>query len=136
MVLFDAIWPAEFYKFGLLQDVTPRINGNDSKKIFSGAMSTVTYKDKVWGLPWILDTKYLYYNKAMLTKAGITTPPQTWEQVEQQSEILKQKGIVNIRWYGAGRRRKRSFAITPPWSRHSAANSPSRGNSILPIPAP
>ncbi|WP_413726473.1 extracellular solute-binding protein [Sodalis sp. RH16] len=94
VVLFDAIWPAEFYKFGLLQDVTPRINGDDSKKIFSGAMSTVTYKDKIWGLPWILDTKYLYYNKAMLTKAGITTPPQTWEQVEQQSEILKQKGIV------------------------------------------
>lgn len=94
VVLFDAIWPAEFYKFALLQDVTARINADDSKKIFSGAMSTVTYKDKVWGLPWILDTKYLYYNKAMLAKAGITTPPQTWQQVEQQAEILKQKGIV------------------------------------------
>lgn len=94
VVLFDAIWPAEFTKFGLLQDVTARINPDDSKKIFPGAMSTVTYQDKVWGLPWILDTKYLYYNKAMLSKAGITTPPQTWQQVEQQSEILKQKGIV------------------------------------------
>jgi multiple sugar transport system substrate-binding protein len=95
VVLFDAIWPAEFTKFGLLQDVSARINPDDSKKIFSGAMSTVTYQGKVWGLPWILDTKYLYYNKAMLAKAGITTPPQTWQQVEQQSEILKQKGIVN-----------------------------------------
>lgn len=94
VVLFDAIWPAEFTKFGLLQDVTARINSSDSKKIFPGAMSTVTYQDKVWGLPWILDTKYLFYNKAMLAKAGITAPPQTWQEVEQQSEIIKQKGIV------------------------------------------
>lgn len=94
VVLFDAIWPAEFTKFGLLQDVTARVSPEDSKKIFDGAMTTVTYKDKVWGMPWILDTKYLYFNKAMLAKAGITAPPKTWQELEQQAEILKQKGIV------------------------------------------
>src|SRR5476651_201675 len=97
VVLFDAIWPAEFEKYGLLQDVSSRITGDESKKIFDGAMSTVTYKDKRWGMPWILDTKYLYYNKAMLAKAGITTPPATWADVEKQSEILKEKGIVKYR---------------------------------------
>ena len=30
VVLFDAIWPAEFTKFGLLQDVTARISADDS----------------------------------------------------------------------------------------------------------
>ncbi|RYJ16964.1 ABC transporter substrate-binding protein [Rahnella variigena] len=94
VVLFDAIWPAEFNKYGLLQDVTARIPADESNKIFDGAISTVTYKDKRWGMPWILDTKYLYYNKAMLAKAGITTPPATWADVEKQSEILKEKGIV------------------------------------------
>lgn len=94
VVLFDAIWPAEFNKYGLLQDVTARIPAEESNKIFNGAISTVTYKDKRWGMPWILDTKYLYYNKAMLAKAGITTPPATWADVEKQSEILKAKGIV------------------------------------------
>lgn len=94
VVLFDAIWPAEFDKFGLLQDVTTRITADVSAKIFDGAISTVTYKTRRWGMPWILDTKYLYYNKAMLAKAGITTPPATWADVEKQSEILKQKGIV------------------------------------------
>lgn len=96
IVLFDAIWPAEFNKYGLLQDVTSRISADESKKIFDGAISTVTYKDKRWGMPWILDTKYLYYNKAMLAKAGITTPPSTWADVEKQSEILKAKGIVKF----------------------------------------
>lgn len=94
VVLFDAIWPAEFNKFGLLQDVTARIPADVSSKIFDGAISTVTYKEKRWGMPWILDTKYLYYNKAMLAKAGITTPPATWADVEKQSAILKEKGIV------------------------------------------
>jgi multiple sugar transport system substrate-binding protein len=94
VVLFDAIWPAEFNKYGLLQDVTARIPAEESNKIFDGAISTVTYKDKRWGMPWILDTKYLYYNKAMLAKAGITTPPATWADVEKQSAILKEKGIV------------------------------------------
>ncbi|CAM3429659.1 ABC transporter substrate-binding protein [Rouxiella silvae] len=94
VVLFDAIWPAEFTKFGLLQDVSSRISKDEAGKIFDGAISTVTYKDKRWGMPWILDTKYLYYNKAMLAKAGITAPPKTWQEVEQQSEILKQKNIV------------------------------------------
>jgi multiple sugar transport system substrate-binding protein len=30
----------------------------------------------------------------MLTKAGIANPPKTWQEVEQQAEIIKQKGIV------------------------------------------
>ncbi|WP_437615623.1 extracellular solute-binding protein [Erwinia sp. V71] len=94
VVLFDAIWPAEFSKFDLLQDVSTRINAEDKDKIFAGAMNTVVYKGKTLGMPWILDTKYLYYNKAMLAKAGISAPPQTWQQVMEQSELLKQKGVV------------------------------------------
>lgn len=57
-------------------------------------MNTVVYKGKTLGMPWILDTKYLYYNKAMLAKAGITTPPQTWQQVLDDAKIIKDKKIV------------------------------------------
>lgn len=94
VVLFDAIWPAEFTKFDLLQDVSSRIKPEDKDKVFSGAMNTVVYQGKTLGMPWILDTKYLYYNKAMLKKAGISAPPQSWQQVMEQSELLKQKGVV------------------------------------------
>lgn len=94
VVLFDDMWPAEFSKFNMLKDVTRDFTPELKSKIFAGALNTVTWKDKQYGMPWILDTKYLYYNKAMLAKAGITTPPQTWQQVMEQSQILKQKGIV------------------------------------------
>ncbi|KAA8673529.1 extracellular solute-binding protein [Pantoea dispersa] len=94
VVLFDAIWPAEFSKFDLLQDVSSRISADEKEKIFPGAMNTVVFKGKTLGMPWILDTKYLYYNKAMLEKAGIKDLPQTWQQVMDDARIIKQKNIV------------------------------------------
>ena len=94
VVLFDAIWPAEFTRFDLLQDVSSRITPEEKEKVFPGALSTVVYKGKTLGMPWILDTKYLYYNKAMLAKAGITDVPQTWQQVMDDAKIIKQKNIV------------------------------------------
>lgn len=62
--------------------------------MFDGAWSTVSWDKKLWGMPWILDTKYLFYNKAMLAKAGIANPPTSWAQVMEQSKILQDKGIV------------------------------------------
>ena len=94
VVLFDAIWPAEFSRFDLLQDVSSRIAADEREKIFPGAMNTVVYQGKTLGMPWILDTKYLYYNKAMLDKAGIKTPPASRQQVMDDAKVLKDKGIV------------------------------------------
>ena len=94
VVLFDAIWPAEFSRFDLLQDVSSRIAADEREKIFPGAMNTVVYQGKTLGMPWSLDTKYLYYNKAMLDKAGIKTPPASWQQVMDDAKVLKDKGIV------------------------------------------
>ncbi|AJA71141.1 extracellular solute-binding protein [Pantoea eucrina] len=95
VVLFDAIWPAEFTKFNLLQDISSRISAEDKAQIFPGALKTVVFNGKTLGMPWILDTKYLYYNKAMLEKAGIRDLPQTWQQVMDDARIIKEKKIVN-----------------------------------------
>ncbi len=96
VVLFDVIWPAEFAKNDFLQDVTSRIPADETGQVFDGAWSTVTYDGKRWGMPWILDTKYLFYNKAMLAKAGISAPPKTWDELVQQAKIIKDKGIVKF----------------------------------------
>jgi len=94
VVLFDVIWPAEFAKRGFLKDVSDRIPADYSDKIFDGAWTTVEYAGKRYGMPWILDTKYLFYNKEMLAKAGIETPPATWNELLDQAKIIKDKGIV------------------------------------------
>ena len=84
VVLFDVIWPAEFAENDVLVDVTDRITGEMKAGVLPGAWTTVEYEGKAYGLPWILDTKYLYYNKEMLAKAGIETPPATWAELSHR----------------------------------------------------
>ena len=100
VVLFDVIWPAEFATNRVLMDVTDRITPEMNKEIFPGAWTTVEYQGHRYGLPWILDTKYLFYNKDMLTKAGISAPPKTWDELVQDAKMIKDKGILDtpIAW--------------------------------------
>lgn len=94
VVLFDVIWPAEYAENKVLVDVTDRITADMKSKIMPGAWTTVEYKSRAYGMPWILDTKYLFYNTEMLQQAGIAAPPKTWAELLEQAKIIKDKGIV------------------------------------------
>ncbi|WP_448954749.1 extracellular solute-binding protein [Labrys neptuniae] len=94
VVLYDVIWPAAFAQNGVLVDVTNRLKDMDRSKVFDGAWATVNYDGKTYGLPWILDTKYLFYNTEMLQKAGIAEPPKTWDELAKDAKIIKDKGIT------------------------------------------
>ena len=96
VVLFDDMWPAEFAKNDFLKDVTSLIPKDTGTTVFDGAWSTVSFDGKRYGMPWILDTMYLFYNKAMLTKAGIAGPPKTWAALADDAKILKDKKIVEF----------------------------------------
>jgi multiple sugar transport system substrate-binding protein len=81
VVLFDVIWPAEFAQNKVLRDVTDRVTPDMNKGVLPGAWTTVEYSGKRYGMPWILDTKYLFYNTEMLSKAGFSAPPKTWTEL-------------------------------------------------------
>lgn len=94
VVLFDVIWPAEYASNNILADVSGRITPDMDKGVLPGAWTTVQYAGKRYGMPWILDTKYLFYNRDMLERAGIAAPPKTWKELADDAAIIKQKGIV------------------------------------------
>ncbi len=94
VVLFDVIWPAEFAENNVLMDITDKIPQDMVDQVWPGAWTTVTYQDHYYGIPWILDTKYLFYNQDMLDKAGISAPPKTWQELLDQSQKIKDAGIV------------------------------------------
>jgi multiple sugar transport system substrate-binding protein len=94
VVLFDVIWPAEFAESKVLRDVSDRITPEMKEGVLPGAWTTVEYNGKRYGMPWILDTKYLFYNTEMLSKAGIAAPPKTWDELIEQAKAIKEKGIV------------------------------------------
>ncbi len=94
VVLYDVIWPAEFAQYQLLEDVTARIDDKTRAGILDGAWTTVKYDGAFYGMPWIADTKFLFYNKDMLKAAGFDNPPSTWEELRTQAAAIKEKGIV------------------------------------------
>ena len=102
VVLGDAIWPAEFGSKGIVKDITSLVNTLPTSQIFPGALVMADYKNKYYGVPWILDTKYLFANDSMLKKAGITGAElKTWDGVVTALKKIKAKGIVKYPWLGS-----------------------------------
>jgi multiple sugar transport system substrate-binding protein len=92
--LVDDIWYAEFAKAGYVLDATDRITQDMRDKIFAASWDITTVDGKVYGMPWLLDEKYFYYNENLLQQAGFDAPPKTWEELVEQSKAIKEQGIV------------------------------------------
>jgi multiple sugar transport system substrate-binding protein len=93
-VLIDTPWPAEFADAQIVSDITDKIPADFKSGVFDSAWTAASYKGKVWGVPWINDTKFFFYNKKMLADAGVTTVPKTWDDVIAAAKAIKAKGIV------------------------------------------
>jgi multiple sugar transport system substrate-binding protein len=76
-----------------LDDVAPADVLADLKKDMAGfSVSDMTYKGKIYGLPYYADTISFIYNKKVLADAGIAVP-QTWDEVMAAAEKLKAQGM-------------------------------------------
>jgi multiple sugar transport system substrate-binding protein len=62
-------------------------------KVFDFAWQDMTFNDHVYGLPYYADTITFMYNAQILEDAGIAAPPQTWEELTEQSLQLKENGM-------------------------------------------
>jgi multiple sugar transport system substrate-binding protein len=95
VVLIDVIWPAEFGTKRIVADVTAKWPASWQQKMLPGAVATPQYDDKQYGVPWILDTKYLYFNKAHLQKAKVDQASlDTWEGVLKAARSMKSAGVA------------------------------------------
>ena len=88
----------KFVRAGLAADLTS-VMGPDTEwgKTFApAALKAFQYDGKYYGMPINLDGKYLAYNKTAFTKAGITTPPATFEELLTDCGKLKSAGYTPI----------------------------------------
>lgn len=69
--------------------------GADSLKdqFYPAFWNAVQYQGKTYALPWVGETKYLYYNKDMFKAAGLDPEkgPVSWTDLEQFSDKLDKK---------------------------------------------
>ena len=95
IMLVDDIWFPEFAQAGWLKDISADIPAEMKADSSQAAWDIVSYDGKQYGLPWLLDQLYLYYNEDMLTQAGFTAPPTTWEEMMSMAQVMHDKGIVD-----------------------------------------
>lgn len=102
VVLGDCIWPAEFGSKGIVKDISDRVKTLPTSQIFPGALVMADYRSKYYGMPWILDTKYMFANGSMLKKAGVSQGElTTWNGVVGALKKIKGKGLVKYPWLGS-----------------------------------
>jgi multiple sugar transport system substrate-binding protein len=77
-----------------LEDHFPELK-KYSRDIAPYSVEAMTYKGKLYGLPYYTDVMYFIYNKRMLAEAGIEAPPETWAEVTEQGQKLRQAGITS-----------------------------------------
>jgi multiple sugar transport system substrate-binding protein len=76
-------WVPEFAALGALEPLTDweeRSSIIDSSHYFSGIWDTNLIRDTLFGIPWYVDTRVLFYRKDLLARAGYREIPDTWDQ--------------------------------------------------------
>jgi raffinose/stachyose/melibiose transport system substrate-binding protein len=93
-------WSGEFGKKfargGRALDITDAVYGSDWKTVFSEAsMGPFKFKDKLYGVPINVDSKYMLYNKKIFADNGIEEP-KTFADFVVACQKLKDAGVTPI----------------------------------------
>ncbi len=91
----DVVWTAEFAANGYLAEM-PNV---DTSGYLKAAVDSGTYFNKLYAFPSTSDGAMLYYRKDLLTAAGITAAPKTWDEMKAACAAVKAKGVT-IDCYG------------------------------------
>lgn len=91
-------WIAQFAANGQLADISEAVA--DDTANFDG-WSMATYKDKIYGRPWILGTRVLYMNHGLAMKAGKLSEnfiPLCWDQLSWAAQRIDSLGKDIYGW--------------------------------------
>ncbi len=61
----------------------------NNDKYFKGIWETNVIDEKVFGIPWYVDTRVMFYRKDVFEKAGYKNSPKTWAELYDLSKKIK-----------------------------------------------
>ena len=75
-------WIPEFHAIHALDSLTPRLAGSPIRPddYFAGIWATNDVDGQLFGVPWYVDTRVLFYRTDLLKKAGVMRAPRTWSE--------------------------------------------------------
>lgn len=87
-------WIPEFAALGALEPLDRWIGGSsvvDSAGYFSGIWDTNVIGDTVFGIPWYVDTRVIFYRNDILARAGYREMPTTWAEWRKAMDAVKRQ---------------------------------------------
>jgi raffinose/stachyose/melibiose transport system substrate-binding protein len=89
----------EFANAGLVRDISPELDGEWGESFAAQAALDLYGQDgEYYGVPWTWGAVGMFYNRALFEEAGLDPddPPQTWNELLDAVQILKDAGITPI----------------------------------------
>ena len=76
-------WVPELAALNALEPLDARVRGSssiDSGDYFSGIWDTNAIDGRLYGVPWYVDTRLLFYRRDLIAQAGFDAPPRSWDE--------------------------------------------------------
>jgi multiple sugar transport system substrate-binding protein len=86
-------WIPEFAALDALEPLDRYVAGSSEVKLddyFDGILASNRVDETLFGIPWYVDTRLLYYRRDLLKQAGFDAPPQSWQQWSDMLAAIKQ----------------------------------------------
>ena len=88
----DVYLAKDYINYNAFKCLNDYFTKNELKAYYPSLLEGFTVDGKVYGIPKDFNTVVMYYNKDMFKKAGIITPPKTWNELNIALEKLKKIG--------------------------------------------
>lgn len=88
-------WMPEFQEAGALTDMSEYISEYESlnpENFYHGSVETTQFEGTSYGIPWAAETRVLFYRTDILENVGFSEAPKTWEELEEASKKLSERG--------------------------------------------
>jgi len=92
---FGTTWIPEFVTLDTLEPLNEFIENSSlisKDNYFTGSWQTGLIGDNIYGIPWYVDTRVLFYRKDLLKEVGYDHPPRTWDELKAVCQKLTVKG--------------------------------------------
>lgn len=83
----DITWPSIFVKAGWVADLTEYISEEERSLYLSSAIDAATVAEKIYGIPYRMDSGVLFYRKDLLEKYNQPVP-ETYEELTTISKLI------------------------------------------------
>ena len=91
----DVVWTAELARNGWVTDLSQRFHRDYNPDDFlHESLGSASHQFRIWGVPWYTDAGMLFYRRDLLLRNDFTTPPRTWHELKEMSQIVLQSEDV------------------------------------------